>query len=201
MNFKIPSIAGAVFFILFFLINLAQGNSFFVIFTRSLFSGAAVFGFLFGAVFLLKNVLKIDLSASEESSDGDADAKGENVDISIDEKVDPFDYNNYNDDKSDSTEIAEESETSDYENKNDANDGENQNFFYSDKFSDLDEKIDNVEDITALDESTSSMGSENEYSYDNDSDNSATLKEKLGYEATNEELARAVQTMIKRDKS
>ena len=201
MNFKIPSIAGAVFFILFFLINLAQGNSFFVIFTRSLFSGAAVFGFLFGAVFLLKNVLKTDLSASEESSDGDADAKGENVDISIDEKVDPFDYNNYNDDKSDSTEIAEESETSDYENKNDANDGENQNFFYSDKFSDLDEKIDNVEDITALDESTSSMGSENEYSYDNDSDNSATLKEKLGYEATNEELARAVQTMIKRDKS
>ncbi|HQB62208.1 MAG TPA: hypothetical protein PK899_11195, partial [Spirochaetota bacterium] len=132
MNFKIPSIAGAVFFILFFLINLAQGNSFFVIFTRSLFSGAAVFGFLFGAVLLLKNVLKIDLSASEEGSDGDADAKGENVDISIDEKVDPFDYNNYNDDKSGSTEIAGENETSDYENKSDANGGENQNFFYSD---------------------------------------------------------------------
>lgn len=204
MNFKIPSIAGAVFFLLFFLINLAQGNSFFVIFTRSLFSGAAVFGFLFGVIFLFKNVLKIDLSADAEGSydsDDVGDAKGENVDISIDDKVDPFDYNNYNDNKSDATESSGDYETSDYGDKNDTNDGEDQNFFNTNRFSDLDEKIDDVEDIADLGGSKNSMGAENEYKSDNNFDNSATLKEKLGYEATNEELAKAVQTMIKRDKS
>lgn len=204
MNFKIPSIAGAVFFLLFFLINLIQGNSFFVVITRSIFSGAVVFGLLFGILFLFKEVLKIDLSAGAEGS-GDSedtsDAKGENVDISIDDKVDPFDYNNYNDNKSDDSDDSGNYETSDYGGKNDINDGEDQNVFNSNRFADLDERLDDVEDISDLSGSKNSLESESEYKSDNNFDNAATLKEKLGFEATNEDLAKAVQTMIKRDKS
>jgi len=82
-NFKVPAISGGIGFVLIFFINMIVGNSFFVIFTRSLLYGVIVFSVFLGVIILFKNYLSVD---SEEREVAEEKAKP-NIDITVDDQV------------------------------------------------------------------------------------------------------------------
>jgi hypothetical protein len=86
-NFKIPSISGAIGFILIFFINIIVGNTFFVVITRSLLYGGIVFAVFFALVFLFRNFLSD--AALDKDTVETKDKKNEGVDITVsDEEFD-----------------------------------------------------------------------------------------------------------------
>ena len=189
MNFKIPSIAAGVVFIIILLVNLVRGNSFFVVITRSFVSGAVVFGLFFGMIYVLIEVLKIELTGGDKKTKEDSD---ESVDIVVGE--DSFDTNSYNDDEvlGDKTGFQDDDslETDESAFSKESLDG---------GLDDLDEKLGKIDDSDIdsgdnYDEGTTSAFDSSRI------EKGQNLKEKLGYDATNEDLAKAIRTVLKQDR-
>lgn len=168
MNFKIPAIVSAVFFVLIFIINIIVKNSILDIFMRSVISAILVFGIVFGVIFVLVDILKIDFSQASESAPPPPQ-QGAEVDYVIGD--DPI-----------GGEIGE-SQASNEEGQHEV----------------IDIKP-NIDENSYESEST-----EEEYYEDDMADSMSvdaageTIKEKLGMDASAEDLAKAVKTVIKRD--
>ena len=183
MNFKVPSIASAVVFVLIFLINLIVGNSFGINLLRSFISAAVTFGLFFAMMFVFKSVLGVSAEdlQDESDSDDDDDGIGQNFDATVGDDESGSDIQSENEDysageTSDSGESAEISDSG----------GE-----YSDDGDDfLPSEEHSYEEEGFADAGTSDNGG----NVDGD-----TIREKLGYDASAEDLAKAIRTIIPRD--
>ncbi len=83
---KLPAFISAGIFVLFFIINLAVGNTFGVIFLRSLISAAVVFALAFGFIFLLENYFDINFKDIGREAKTETPADKESVDIMLDDE-------------------------------------------------------------------------------------------------------------------
>ncbi len=182
MNFKVPSIASAVVFVLIFLINLIVGNSFGINLLRSFISAAVTFGLFFAMMFVFKSVLGVSAEDLQDESDSSGDdGIGQNFDATVGDDESGSDIQSGNDDYSagESSDSGESAEISD-------SGGE-----YSDGGDDfLPSEEHSYEEEGFADAGTSDSGG----NVDGD-----TIREKLGYDATAEDLAKAIRTIIPRD--
>jgi len=191
MNFKIPLIGSVIIVVLLLIINLIQGNSLLATILRSLVSGVFVYGIIFGVHFVLVEVLKIDLSSSKE--DNSAFHSDENkVDLTV------------NDDFSDEN-IAENVATRDSEESLSYGDvTENTSYSSSDEASSSDEYGENISSTissgmnTGIDTSSYGSNDDTEGEYVSPKDEYSS-KEKLGFEASPEELAKAIRSKIQKE--
>lgn len=205
MDFKFPAIFGIIVFFLIFFINIIVGNSFLIIVLRSLLTGGIVFLIVFGIIFLFKNVFKIDLnsSISEDSKIGDKlnSEVTDNVDLVVDDNIDTKDYN-------------EEYKNIDLDKENSSDSDVDSKESFKESFieeKDLNEikssKIDDIGDIGDIniddDIGGSDLGDDkfkdNSMTKDSNLSTEDIIKEKLGYNVTNQEIAKAIRTVLKRD--
>lgn len=184
MNFKVPGIASAIVFVLIFLINLIKGNNFGILMLRSFISAAVTFGLFFAMMFVFKTVLGVsaeDLQDEPSDSDGD-DETGRNFDATVGDEDNSvadtaIDTNDYSESVADTSEndVASDGESDSTENNED-------DFLPGEEHS--------YEEEGFADAGTSdSLGN-----VDGD-----TIREKLGYDASAEDLAKAIRTIIPRD--
>jgi hypothetical protein len=180
-NFKIkePLICGAIVFAFIFFENLFIGNGALQSIIRSIISGVFTFGLAFGLLFVVGKFKK-EIDKGEEKKESRTsssnDVVGSNVDYTIDDEIKNSD-------------IEEKKDTSFDGEDNKVGDSEEQTYTFED-FSDDDMK--NNEDFSSseVDETTD---------YYARPDNSEKTKEILDMNVTEEEMARAVRTILKRD--
>jgi len=225
MDFKFPAIFAIIIFVLIFFINLIVGNSFLVILLRSLLTGSLVFLIVFGTIYFFKNVLKIDFSSETlgEIKDFGKEKKREDegVDVVIDDNIDTTNYNEESngleqdklgEDKLENIKVLGDSENievnnelgNELDNKEELSTEKNKNFIDS-KIEDLDSLtsstlLDVESDETEMTTSNSDFNSSYMDDKDSNLSTSEIIKKKLGYEASNEEIAKAIKTVLKRDR-
>lgn len=177
MDFKVPSIASAIVFVLIFLINLIKGNTFGIVMLRSFVSAAITFGLFFAVMFVFKTVLGIssDDFGGDSSPDDSDDVLGQNFDATIGDDESSSDITPENADYSDS-DVADNDESADISGTDD------------DNF--LTEEGHSYEDEGFADVGTSSSGSKT---------SEEAIRDTLGYDASAEDLAKAIRTIIPRD--
>ncbi|HOJ63103.1 MAG TPA: hypothetical protein PLE45_01670 [Spirochaetota bacterium] len=207
MDFKIPTIFAGIVFVLIFFINLIVGNSFLIVMFRSLLSGGLAFLIVFGVMYVFKNVLKIEINSNGEI-DNSSDLKSETsdaIDLVVDDNIDTKDYN-YNKEKIEIEENKDEEESklneSELDEKIDSlsNDDVKENKDKDDLFTDISEmKVDDFDDKSLLEKDNFEKESEDENGGNIETETSEIIKDKLGYNATNEEIAKAIRTVLKRD--
>jgi len=207
MDFKIPTIFAGIVFVLIFFINLIVGNSFLIVMFRSLLSGGLAFLIVFGVMYVFKNVLKIEINSNGEI-DNSSDLKSETsdaIDLVVDDNIDTKDYN-YNKEKIEIEENKDEEESklneSELDEKIDSlsNDDVKENKDKDDLFTDISEmKVDDFDDKSLLEKDNFKKESEDENGGNIETETSEIIKDKLGYNATNEEIAKAIRTVLKRD--
>ena len=180
MDFKVPSIASAIVFILIFLINLIKGNNFGIVMLRSCISAAVTFGLFFAMMFVFKSVLGVSSEDLQDEPDTD-DGIGQNFDATVGDDESSPDVSPKNSDyqEADTADNVESAEISD--SGGDYGDG-------GDDF--LPGEDHSYEDEGFVDAGTTDSG----INVDGD-----TIREKLGYDATAEDLAKAIRTIIPRD--
>ena len=176
MNFQVPILGGVITFAVVFLLNLVNKNSFGMVVIRSLLAGGLIFGIGLGVVYILKDLLKIDFSGKEENSD-DNSIEENKVDISVDD------------------EITENSGVEDDTVENSFEKYSDEDMVFSDQSNTSDEnKDDNDEDM-----GFGASPFNGDRSMDNSLKDGKSIKDILGYEASPEELAKAIKTKITKD--
>ncbi|OHD11728.1 MAG: hypothetical protein A2086_09770 [Spirochaetes bacterium GWD1_27_9] len=183
MDIKIPLIGSIIIFIIIFFMNILNGNSFSVLIVRSLISGLIVFGLLFGVIFFLKDILKIDFS-TQTPKDNTENPSDNKVDFVVGDEEEGSGDSLLNSNSSNFNQDEENITTSD--------DGGGFSSISSDnKF---DESIDSgVSDFNAGD--TTGFGN---ISSSGDS-GQRNIKDVLGFDASPEELAKAIKTKMNKD--
>jgi len=184
MNFKVPGIASAIVFVLIFLINLIVGNGFGINVLRSFISAAVTFGLFFAMMFVFKTVLGVsadDLQNDSSDSDGDNET-GRNFDATVgDEEYHvadtAIDTNDYSENEANTSETAASSDG-----ESDSAEANEDDFLPGEEHS--------YEEEGFADAGTSDSSG----NLDGD-----TIREKLGYDASAEDLAKAIRTIIPRD--
>lgn len=204
-NIKIPLISGIIIFFIVLVVNIASGNSFPVVILRSLISLIVSFGLFFGASYVLTEVLKIDFSAS---ADGENTEETENkVDITVDdmdmsEVSDSVENIGENEDELEPQDINMES-TSDGLQSESVMEENDTSFSSAD-----DQEYDNdavVEDSDYEDQDNGIMTGQNENveeayrSEQNNETDIPNIQDKLGINASPEDLARAIRTKMAKD--
>ena len=183
MNFKVPSIASAIVFVLIFLINLIKGNNFGIVLLRSFISAAVTFGLFFAMMFVFKTVLGVSSEDLQDEPDSDNDnSVGQNFDATVgdddgaaaDTAIDTNDYSDSGADTSEGDGSSDEMSDSAGAGYDDFLPGEEHSY---------------------EEEGFAEAGtSESSGNLDGD-----TIREKLGYDASAEDLAKAIRTIIPRD--
>jgi hypothetical protein len=221
-NIKIPLIAGIIIFFLVLLINIFSGNSFSVIIMRSFLSLVISFGLIYGAIFVLTDVLKIDFNVTEQEG---YDKEPENkVNIMVDD-MDVTDMKNETSFESDDdlhpNDISNESEINENDSFISKNDDmkTNDEYMNEDQDSDKGQNSSGMSDLGDVDfgnRGTSFDDTQETYDQtgqnenidqteqierkDTDSySNSSSVKDKLGMNATTEDLVKAIRTKISKD--
>jgi hypothetical protein len=198
---KIPLITAFVIFILAFFMNIASGNSFLVIILRSFVSFAISFGLIFGASYVLTDILKIDFSPSSEPEEGESHEESK-VNIMVDD-MDVSDLR----DESPVDDGGDGMEQDGIQTGNDS--GENDGFL-QDEQDDAVENGVNGDEANSQDENTSGMNADNTADINREGDDtegkkdqinvsSNTVKDKLGINASTEDLVKAIRTKISKD--
>lgn len=167
MNFQIPIIGGIVTFFLVLILNIVNGNSFLMLFVRSLISAVLVFGVLFGVFYVFKDILKIDINATEK---GDVNT----VDVSVGDEQEDMEKST----------VSEDLEK--IENESPALTPEDVNFSRDEDLPyEEGEKKYTDEDIY-----------EESYTSTTNSKKNMSVKDILGYDASAEDLAKAIKTKL-----
>jgi len=158
-------------------------------------------------MYVFKNVLKIEINSNGEI-DNSSDLKSETsdaIDLVVDDNIDTKDYN-YNKEKIEIEENKDEEESklneSELDEKIDSlsNDDVKENKDKDDLFTDISEmKVDDFDDKSLLEKDNFKKESEDENGGNIETETSEIIKDKLGYNATNEEIAKAIRTVLKRD--
>ncbi|HOV14952.1 MAG TPA: hypothetical protein PK771_11750 [Spirochaetota bacterium] len=173
MNFQIPIVGGIITFVLVFILNLIGGNSFGLLLIRSLITGGLVFGILFGVIYVLKDILKIDFNTTESSN-----PEENKVDISVDDETlgEVRNSEGFSDDGGGGGDDELSDGDVSFSESNESGEFEN------------DEKL-------GLDNSSF----EDTFSTPSNSKENKSLKDILGYEASTEDLAKAIKTKLSKD--
>jgi hypothetical protein len=223
---KIPAIAGGITFVLFFIINIIVGNGFFTIFLRALISSAIVFGMIMGLIFLYEKYLTSEMQMSDmdnKSEDQNVDIllddeEGEEAsevkdNINNNEETQfSFDSNFESTGDLDNVEVPITAKEELVNKKTDmGNDNFSDDFIKNDSTGEL-----NLDDISA------NIGkSDDNYSFDGDDTNSynneesseqpidyseykgkgdgKTLKDKIGFDVSYDDVAKAIRTKFKEE--
>ncbi|MCG8572417.1 MAG: hypothetical protein MJB14_19975 [Spirochaetes bacterium] len=201
MNFKVSALITVVFSFLILIINILNNNSFILILIRLVISGALIFGIITLVQFLFTSVVKIDLSDSESKISESESTVNYVVD---DNTTANFDEPNQGENalaenKLDNIDMGHESDTT-----------VDQEEATSISGSESDYAVDDVEDM-ADDVPSSTEGYDESDIVDNSQDNymenrpdinaeGTTIKDKLGVNATPEEIAKAIKTKLNEDK-
>ncbi len=178
---KGPAICGIIVLVLIFVENLIIGNDFLAALIRSIISGAFSFGLSFGLLFVVTK-FKNDVEATENrakqpvANENEDSEIGSNIDYTIDDSI---------------------SESKDFESSNSAYSEEPLSFGGEDgepySFEDFMEDSgngDNKNDVTSEPENVS---------YYSKPSNSEKTKELLDMNISEEDMAKAIRTVLKRD--
>lgn len=205
MDIKIPALVTLVLTLLIIIINIIRGNPVSAVFVRALFSGVLIFGILMGIGFVFKNVLKIDFSDSQgpaaggsEEHDGD-DASDSQFSPTVDYVVNDEDGGT---DDLDADVLGEEGGQM-LDELGDEDDGLSGSSSIGGGGMSIGDESD-IEEAEEVGEDV--MGSYEDYNSDEEGSHTPTvnsdgdtIKEKLGFDASSEDLAKAVKTVLKRD--
>jgi len=181
-NFKIKKsiICGSIVLFIVLIENLIIGNGFIAAFFRSIISGIFTFGLSFGLIFLVSKI-KNDITESDKtnnSSEGENNGKdvGTNVDYLVDDNVSG----------------GSNSDNIEYGNALSAGDKEETPYSFENFDSDTDTDT-NSEDISDIEDKGSNTGFYSKPS------NSEKAKEILDSNISEDDMARAIRTVLKRD--
>jgi hypothetical protein len=191
--------------------NIISLNSFFVIITRSFISALLTFGIFFGVYYVLNDILKIDLTSTEKSSDADDETKNkvdltvgddlsENKEDNLEEEKFDFAENEFNDseshEKPENVEMESAENVDSTENQDEDSVKEDMNF---DTGIDYNSTMDNIKSLDDTEETVESDEVDVMPGKNNTYNKGDSVKDKLGMDASPEDLVKAIRTKMQRD--
>lgn len=190
MNPIVAGVIAGICSLIIMIINLVKGAGLFGIIVNPIFSGVLIFGIIIAVQFVLSKFIGIDF---DEKTSYDKTATGENVDFTVSDDV--VDTNKY--DESDLSVDEGAADTS-------ADSNLNADSFVETNFGTI-ENVDDYETGSGMD----NLGSDN-YADDNianssviggfdDGKREAKVSKALGFDASYEDMAKAIRTTLKRD--
>lgn len=198
MNLMFTGILSVIFMLIIFIINIAKGTSIPGVLLRTLIGTGVIFGIIAAVQFVLSSILNIDFSAAK---DNDEASPGTKVDYTVgddDVEYDPSQSSEQrmeiNEDEYEeySNESYEDSKSYD---SNDAVAFQESDFSNLEKIDEYDDNIENYEG-KGYDSSGYDIKSSNDIA---GKDKEEIINSKLGFNASVEDLAKAVRTTLKRE--
>ncbi|HBD94585.1 MAG: hypothetical protein A2015_14245 [Spirochaetes bacterium GWF1_31_7] len=197
-----PIFAGllsVVCMVIIFIVNLIKGIALFPLLVKTILGGIFVFLIIGLVQFIFSSVLNIDFSAKKQTPEDVEGEVGNNVDFTVhDEDHSENNESNFQNEMNDYKEESyanEDSGSNDESNSVDSVGFEETDFTNIGKIDDYDKDIDNYEN-TGYD----SSGYDLKSSSNNTGKNTEELiNQKMGFNASVEDMAKAVRTTLKRE--
>ncbi len=197
-----PVVAGllsVICMVIIFIVNLIKGVALFQLLVKTILGGIFVFLIIGFVQFIFSNILNIDFTTKKEKNEEAEGEVGSNVDFTVhDEEHSENSDSNF---QNEMNEYKEESYTNEYSgsgddsNSNDSAGFEETDFTNIGKIDDYDKDIDSYENAGYdsrgydLKSSSNSTGKNTE----------ELINQKMGFNASVEDMAKAVRTTLKRE--